>query len=330
MYQFQPSIMYGLVFINQVANMCALGPEVKRESPPKRSRSPTAMEDAGREEKRLRIDDGPDAIPDIDELTRMIQLAQDASTSHIEVPTSDGASKDVEDSLGSMLLPELQACTQSPSATTLWSRPRHYTRQNHILPALGKAAFDIIRTLSEQPLEDTLNKCTRDDAETDVAVEYASLTSFFYTLRKFFSESEPLLDSDQLGIAEPQDREIVRIANLATTCASLFGSLELEWSDLHDGFLSVFVARDQNVPPDVSSLLLESKTQMFLAFLEGAQDATREKFLDDLFFNGLEDSLKRHHPTVSLSAFEVEFISNAKLRKDMLLNESSDPSNIGW
>ncbi|KAI0130370.1 telomere repeat binding factor-domain-containing protein [Xylariales sp. AK1849] len=221
---------------------------------------------------------------------------------------------------------DLFALPPTASKTTLWSNPIRYTRQTHALPTLGKVAVDIIRTLSENSLEDTI--ATLNDEESEIAKEYGTLSTFFDTLRKSFSDNFPLLYADQLDITSTEDQEVIRIANLATTCASMFGANELGWPDLNTDFLLIFVPNGQQMPADVAELYIGLKTQMFLTLLESEQKLTREQLLEELFVFGQEEALNNHHPGLPLATSETEFLANAEARKAMLLNESGDPNNI--
>ncbi|KAF7530485.1 hypothetical protein G7054_g9548 [Neopestalotiopsis clavispora] len=227
-----------------------------------------------------------------------------------------------------LALPDLSASLQAtPKKTTIWSNRAQYTRQTYILPTLGKVAVDILIALSEQPLEDTITALNDPDNST-VGKEYVLLRSFFDSLRKQLSEDFPLLYPDQLDISSPEDREIIRIANLATSCASMFGANELGWPDLNTSFLSTFVAGGQQMATEEADLYLGLKTQMFLTLLESEQSKPRNQILEELFVTGQEDSLKKHHPDLPLAQSETKFLTDAEVRKAMLLNESHDQSSI--
>lgn len=116
--------------------------------------------------------------------------------------------------------------------------------------------------------------------------------------------------------------------NLATTCASVFGTNELGLEEVNDHFLRIFVPENHEIPRDAAELYMGLKTQIFLAVLESEQEKARDQFLDDLFVTRLESSLQEHHPSLPLTATEYEFIANAKARKAMLLNESTDMDSI--
>lgn len=137
----------------------------------------------------------------------------------------------------------------------------------------------------------------------------------------------PLLVPEQLNVTS-ETREVIRIVNLATACASVFGTNELGLGEINDHFLHIFVPENQEVPRDAADLYLSLKTQIFLAVLESEQGRARDQQLDDLFIKRLGNDLQEHHPSLPLTAVEHEFVANAKARKAMLWNESADIDSI--
>ncbi|KAI0181606.1 telomere repeat binding factor-domain-containing protein [Hypoxylon sp. FL1284] len=213
-----------------------------------------------------------------------------------------------------------------PRPESLWSNPRDFTRRKHIIPALGSLAIDIITAWSEQSLEDTIATLS-GDSDSDIAKEYAQLKIAFDAQRKLLSEAHPLLTPKQFNFTS-ETREVLRVINLATVCASVFGFNELGLGEINDHFLDIFVPENQEVPRDVADLYLGLKTQIFLAVLEGDQEKARDQMLDDLFITRLEPGLQEHHPSLPLTAVEHEFVASAKARKAMLWNESIDVDSI--
>ncbi|KAI5864450.1 telomere repeat binding factor-domain-containing protein [Durotheca rogersii] len=317
-----------------------LNPVLERpQSPLKRPRTPD--EDGGersRDEKRLKVEDeGPEAgLGDMDEIARLVQQAEASVMRQFRpVPDSvDGLpTSDIEGVHG---LPVLQppfdprAPTQmentEPRSESLWSNPRDFTRRKHIIPALGSLAVDIIAAWSEQSLEDTIATLC-GEGDSDIAKEYAALKAAFDSQRRLLSDAHPLLYPEQLNLAN-QSRQIIRVVNLATVCASVFGTNELGLEEINDHFLRIFVPENQEVPRDVAELYLGLKTQIFIAVLECEQGKAREQSLDDLFLTSLESSLQGHHPRLPLTAAEREFVASAEARRAMLSNESADIDSI--
>lgn len=208
---------------------------------------------------------------------------------------------------------------------SLWSNHEHYTRQAQILPTLGRVAVDILRALSEQSLEDTI-ATLNTESESPIWKEYLELKAFFDTLRKMFSDDFPLLFPDQLeGINTPEEHEMIRVANLATMCASMFGLNELGWPDLNNNFLQNFLAKSCPMTAAVSDLYLVFKTQMFFGLAESNPEASREELLEELFVTGVKDTLQQRHPDLPLTAVETQFLAKSEQRKTMLLEGSHSP-----
>ncbi|KAI1476516.1 telomere repeat binding factor-domain-containing protein [Daldinia eschscholtzii] len=321
------------------------------QSPLKRPRTPDEDGDQARDEKRPKIEN--EGVNEMDEIALLVQQAQAEAMQHFQsepdkvddVPSNDidhhfhdisneitnGLTHDIHHDLPG-LDTEFEQRGPSPVENpeprpeSLWSNPRDFTRRKHIIPALGSLAVDIITAWSEQSLEDTIATLS-GDSDSDIAKEYALLKNAFDIQRKQLSDTHPLLYPEHLNVTS-QTREVIRIVNLATTCASVFGTNELGLEEVNDHFLRIFVPENQEIPRDAAELYMGLKTQIFLAVLESEHEKARDQFLDDLFVTRLESSLQEHHPSLPLTPAEHEFIANAKARKAMLLNESTDMDSI--
>ncbi|KAI1173032.1 hypothetical protein F4777DRAFT_559329 [Nemania sp. FL0916] len=214
-----------------------------------------------------------------------------------------------------------------PRPDTLWNNPRDYTRRKHIIPALGALALDILIALSEQTLEDTI-ATLMNDSDSEISREYAVLREAFDLQRRQLlppSEATSFLDAAKLGI-EDQTREAIRVANLASTCASIFGLNDITLEDINKHFLRIFVPEGRALSHDAAELYLGLKTQLFLAVLDSGLDRPKEEFLDEVFVTDVESSLRAHHPYLPLTVSELDFISNSKARRAML-SVASVPAN---
>ncbi|KAI0853900.1 telomere repeat binding factor-domain-containing protein [Daldinia vernicosa] len=320
------------------------------QSPLKRPRTPDQDDDQARDEKRPKIES--EVVNEMDEIALLVQQAQAEAMQHfqsepdkVDDPPSNDADHfhDISNGLSnninhdihhdiSGLDTEFEQRAPSPvddpepRPESLWSNPRDFTRRKHIIPALGSLAVDIITAWSEQSLEDTIATLS-GDSDSDIAKEYVLLKSAFDVQRKQLSDTYPLLYPEHLNVTS-QTREVIRIVNLATTCASVFGTNELGLEEVNEHFLRIFVPENHEIPRDAAELYMGLKTQIFLAVLESEQEKARDQFLDDLFVTRLESSLQEHHPSLPLTATEYEFIANAKARRAMLLNESTDMDSI--
>ncbi|KAI0112009.1 hypothetical protein GGR51DRAFT_52686 [Nemania sp. FL0031] len=206
-----------------------------------------------------------------------------------------------------------------PRPDTLWNNPRDYTRRKHIIPALGALAVDILIALSEQTLEDTV-ATLGSDPDSEITKEYCVLRRTFEVQRRqlFHPQEAPrFLDADKLGIKD-QTREVIRTTNLASTCASIFGTNEITLEEVNNHFLRIFIPEDRGLSHDAAELYLGLKTQIFLASLEGDMEKPKDQLLEELFVTDVEHSLQAHHPYLPLTTSELDFIANAKARKAML------------
>ncbi|KAI0884963.1 telomere repeat binding factor-domain-containing protein [Annulohypoxylon maeteangense] len=315
------------------------------QSPVKRPRTPDDGGEQTRDEKRPKIETKveSDGANEMDELALLVQQAQAEAMQqfHLEPDRVDGLPSNEHEheqehvNAISHEIPDLEptfeqqaptpAENSEPRPESLWSNPRDFTRRKHIIPGLGSLAIDIITAWSEQSLEDTVATLS-GDPESDIAKEYAVLKTAFDAQRNLLSDTHTLLYPEQLNVAS-QAREVIRVINLATACASVFGTNELGLEEINDHFLRIFVPENQEVSRDAADLYLGLKTQIFLAVLETGGMA-KDQLLEDLFIARLENSLQEHHPDLPLSIIEYEFIANAKARKAMLFNESGDIDSI--
>ncbi|KAI0909080.1 telomere repeat binding factor-domain-containing protein [Ustulina deusta] len=336
-------------------------PRQPTQSPLKRSRSPNRGKptygDENRDEKRIKTE--PAADDDLDEIARMVQAAQESvmkqllsapdpdiehgpktepepePDTHMEQPdevieTTEHEQVNIESALVAALDQQRSPSRDAePRSDTLWSNPRDYTRRKHIIPALGALAVDILIALSEQTLEDTVATLA-SDSDSEITKEYGALRGAFDLQRRQLShpsEASPFLDASKLGIKD-QTSEVIRIANLASTCASIFGTNEITLEEVNNHFLRIFVPEGRGLTHDAAELYLGLKTQLFLAVLEGDQEKTKDQLLQELFVTDVERSLQAHHPSLPLTTTERDFIANSKARKVMLSMASTPTDSL--
>ena len=92
----------------------------------------------------------------------------------------------------------------------------------------------------------------------------ALLNLFEATKRQLYSEEtyQAFLDPDILGFKEMQERKVIRKANLATFISSVFGSVDVGFFHLNEGFLSTMAPDGGRLLKDMSRLFLDLKTQV--------------------------------------------------------------------
>ncbi|KAI1106474.1 telomere repeat binding factor-domain-containing protein [Jackrogersella minutella] len=307
-------------------------------SPMKRPRTPDDGGEQARDEKRPKIEN--DGVNEMDDLALLVQQAQAEAMQQFQLEPDkvDDLPSDHHELTNNIPhgMPDLETTLEpqapspienaEPRPESLWSNPRDFTRRKHIIPMLGSLAIDVITAWSEQSLEDTVATLS-GESDSDIAREYAVLKAAFDTQRKLLSDAHPLLYPEQLNVAN-QTREVIRVVNLATACASVFGTNELGLEEINEHFLRIFVPENHEVPRDAADLYLGLKTQIFLSVLETDPGKVKDQFLEDLFTTRLENALQEHHPNLLLTAAEYDFVASAKARKAMLLNESGDIDSI--
>ncbi|KAI0484418.1 hypothetical protein GGR56DRAFT_613738 [Xylariaceae sp. FL0804] len=257
--------------------------------------------------------------PDIFQSTEPASMEQAAMEADIAAALAQQQTSPIEDS--------------QPPRESLWTNPRDYTRRKYILPTLSKMAVDILVALSEQTLEDTI-ATLGNDPDSPITKEYAVLRSCFGFQRSQLFPLPPtgagariLLDPKELGVSGPS-REIIRIANLASTCASIFGTNEITLEDVHNHFLEIFVPENHALPQDTAELFLGLKTQLCLGILENDHGKFKDRFLEDILVTGVECALKTRHPESPLTETESNFVAAVEARRAMLLGESSTVESI--
>jgi protein TBF1 len=132
-----------------------------------------------------------------------------------------------------------------------------------------------------------------------------------------------------LSISEPAHRATIRTTNLATFVSSVFGGQDVGFYELNDHFIETFVADGEELQKEPGMLYLNLKTQMYLsAISQEEQEMTREEILDDLFPADLKEMLLARHSGTALTSDEMEFLKEAKTRRDYLQNETGDVDSI--
>jgi hypothetical protein len=96
-----------------------------------------------------------------------------------------------------------------------------------------------------------------------VSHNYAALLHLFDAAKKqLYSEDQAFLDPDVLGFKEMQERKVIRKANLATFISSVFGSVDVGFFHLNEGFLTTMAPDGGRLLKDMARLFLDLKTQV--------------------------------------------------------------------
>ncbi|KAK1836103.1 telomere repeat binding factor-domain-containing protein [Podospora conica] len=190
------------------------------------------------------------------------------------------------------------------------------------LPLLGNVAVQILLRLSQQDRIET--ELLLADTGSEFERDYRQLINIFMPSRKVFSDS-PLFFPDDLGISDSDDRETVRMSNLASAAASTFGANDVSLRDIHDNFLAIFVPEDGEYKSSLSNLLVDLKTHVFIDSLREREDSQHVTTLVDQFFpTTFEETLKQRSGEVTLNPDEAALTAQVKERRGLLLNSVND------
>jgi hypothetical protein len=139
------------------------------------------------------------------------------------------------------------------------------------------------------------------------------------------------------GIAK---RAIIRTTNMATFASSVFGANGVGFWELNDNFIDTFTPEDEPLQREPGRLYLDLKTQIYASAISqpigestrrGVQEfaspfgsSTKEELLEYLFPHDVDEFLLSRHPERPLTPSEEEFILLFNMRRDYLMDASSD------
>lgn len=200
-----------------------------------------------------------------------------------------------------------------------------YVMRSMSLPVLGNIAVQILLRLSQQPRAETQSLLA--DSESEFRKAYDMLRDIFRPTRKAFSDS-PLLSPDELDITDSEDRETIRMSNLAATAASVFGAQDVPLEDVHDAFFSIFIPEDGEYKASLAEPLVCLKTRLFLDALNKTDQAPPDsQLLDTLFPVNFDESMRQRSGDLLLSTEEDGLVSQIKERRELLVKSLGDESS---
>ncbi|KAK3343880.1 telomere repeat binding factor-domain-containing protein [Lasiosphaeria hispida] len=198
-----------------------------------------------------------------------------------------------------------------------------YMIRNMSLPVLGNVAVQILLRLSQQSRVET--ELLLADPDSEFRRDYASLREIFLPTRNIFSSTSPLFFPDDLDISDSDDRETVRMSNLASTASSVFGAHDVSSMDVHKSFFSIFVPEDGEYKEALTELFVNLKTQAFIDSLSEHEDAPHVSELLDRFFPANFDELiKERSGDMALNSDEEQLVIQAGERKALLVKSAHD------
>ncbi|KAI9679545.1 MAG: TTAGGG repeat binding factor [Caeruleum heppii] len=206
-----------------------------------------------------------------------------------------------------------------------WANPSlHLCIQS--LPILENLSIQLLQTLAKGSYQETLTIVTEPDSAPGQA--YATLKSLFDQTKKVYSREEPFLSAHDLDIRDPDQRNIIRKANLATFVSSVFGSQDVGFYHLNEYFLETFVPDGGRLLKSQGALFLDLKTQAYLSAMANGE-RSRAEILEDLFPDDLAERLLTRRPFAKqMTPSEVDFVKRARSRCDHLLAEPDDEESM--
>lgn len=196
-----------------------------------------------------------------------------------------------------------------------------YMMRSMSLPLLGNVAVQLLLRLSQQSRAET--QALLADKESGFSKAYEALKDVFGPTRKIFSLS-PLLSPDELEITDSEDRETVRISNLAATAMSAFGANDVPLKDVHDSFFAIFVPEECEYKDSLTELLVSIKTRLFWDTQKQENAPSPMELLEALFPIAFDESLKQRAGELLLNAEEERLVDRIRKRRDELVQSAGD------
>lgn len=172
-------------------------------------------------------------------------------------------------------------------------------------------------------MEETLG--LTEDQESEFRKAYDTLNTALDHSRRIFSDSSRLLFPDDLEISDSDDRETIRMSNLAAISTSAIAGDGSMLADAHDNFSSIFIPEEGEFVNDLTSLYLNLKTQALLDSLSGVNTTPeRSDVLDRFFPPNFDEVLKLRHGETIFHSGREELVAEVGSRRQTLLESILD------
>jgi len=308
----------------------ATAQEAAPQPSPKRERSPD-MFDLGNSEKRLKTE-GPEhgghgqgetqhELAGFD-MAAMLQNALGSFDEQFhmpEAPLTTDTTNEVRQQSSATATPVPEKVEHKIMKTSSNST---YVMRSMSLPVLGNVAVQLLVRFSQQSRSDT--DLLLSDSESEFRQAYTILRDMFGLARKVFSDS-PLLFPDELDISDSEDRETIRMSNLAATALSIFGVNDVTLNDIHESFFSIFVQEEGEYKEPLTTLLISLKTRLFINSLGEQTDSQHvSELLDRLFAVDMEQTLKQRSGDMALNSDEERLVGQIAERREFLARSAAD------
>ncbi len=291
-------------------------PEITSVPSPKRRRTPNLTDST--DAKRQKTDHD---APSVD-MAMLLESALGSFDEQLNPPTST-------ESIDVQVIPAVRSATATPAPAKPEPKLMRasdnpiFMLRSMSLPVLGNLAVQILLRLAQQTRAET--QALLADKETEYWKTYETLRSMFGPTRKAFSDSALLLSCDELDISDSEDRETIRMANLATVGLSVYDTQSVPLTEIHDQFLSIFVSELGEYKESLTDFYLGLKTQAFLmAKQDLAEGQTVSGLLDQYFPVDFEDSIKERNGEAFLNFGEDLLVAAIKERREVLTKAAND------
>ncbi|KAK3371512.1 telomere repeat binding factor-domain-containing protein [Lasiosphaeria ovina] len=199
-----------------------------------------------------------------------------------------------------------------------------YVMRSMSLPVLGNVAVQILLRLSLQSRAEIESLLA--DPESEFRKAYDILKNMFGLARKMFSDY-PLLFPDELDISDSEDRETIRMSNLATAAAGLLVDKDLTLEEVHDSVLSIFIPEDGEYRDNLTDFFVNLKTRVFLDAAGAVDEAPNmPELLEKLFPSKFDELLKQRSGDQTLNGDEERLVDLVRSQRDLVFGAIDDES----
>ncbi|KAK2071896.1 hypothetical protein P8C59_006282 [Phyllachora maydis] len=217
-------------------------------------------------------------------------------------------------------------CETSPAAEKIMKASENslYMMRSMSLPVLGNIAVQILVRLSQQSRGET--QALLADKDSEFGRAYEILKQTFTLIRKAFAESCPLLFADELEITDSEDRETLRMANLAAVGLSAFDTSDVPLEDIHDNFYTVFIPEETEYKEHLTGLYLDLKEYLYARSAPSGGDVLQGAIpLEKYFSLDPEESMAQRSVQGGLQPAEARLFERMKERRATLLSSLAGP-----
>jgi hypothetical protein len=180
-------------------------------------------------------------------------------------------------------------------------------------------ATQVLSNFAKSTYQETVTFTAEHSSEA--GQEYAAIRHLFETTKGIYKSKTPFLSASELDINDATQIEVLRKANLATFVSTIFEPREIGFSDLDTHFLEIFVPNNGRLLKAQAQILLELKTQAFIAATR-SKGSAKEDLLYSLFPDNFESRILARRPGArGLAPSEQEFVKRALSRREFLLAE---------